>query len=298
MRVSPVCEVDRAVQVQPLAPGRHIDRATLAAWQPPSSGLGLVGRMDAIHVDDRLVRIERVAQILVRVDEPLLDRSVDLARRGLRLLPVEADAVHQLDQPGFAIFDAEPAADELPDLDGRRRQNLHRPGAKLVDLEGRQRAGSALEIEQDEFFDSAFVVGLEPDADGRIVNEKDLRHFLELHATIKQDQRVRPAGDAMLLQPIPGDLHQDGPIRRAEEIAIRHHPMIGIDPDDSVKQFSEVRGCPLYNTTIARTFQGSTAKVIGVEGGLPFFWAQPCLSLRCSACGCGCGSQRPERAVP
>ena len=131
MRVSPVCEVDRAVQVQPLAPGRHIDRATLAAWQPPSSGLGLVGRMDAIHVDDRLVRIERVAQILVRVDEPLLDRSGDLARRGLRLLPVEADAVHQLDQPGFAIFDAEPAADELPDLDGRRRQNLHRPGAKL-----------------------------------------------------------------------------------------------------------------------------------------------------------------------
>ena len=246
MRVSPVCEVDRAVQVQPLAPGRHIDRATLAAWQPPSSGLGLVGRMDAIHVDDRLVRIERVAQILVRVDEPLLDRSVDLARRGLRLLPVEADAVHQLDQPGFAIFDAEPAADELPDLDGRRRQNLHRPGAKLVDLEGRQRAGSALEIEQDEFFNSAFVVGLEPDADGQIVNEKDLRHFLELHATIKQDQRVRPAGDAMLLQPIPGDLHQDGPIRRAEEIAIRHHPMTGIDPDDSVKQFSEVRGFPLY----------------------------------------------------
>ena len=210
MRVSPVCEVDRAVQVQPLAPGRHIDRATLAAWRPPSGGLGLVGRMDGVHVDDRLVRVERVAQILVRVDEPLLDRSVDLARRGLRLLPVEADAVHQLDQPGFAIFDAEPAADELPDLDGRRRQNLHRPGAKLVDLEGRQRAGSALEIEQDEFFNSAFVVGLEPDADGRIVNEKDLRHFLELHATIKQDQRVRPAGDAMLLQPIPGEQHRAG----------------------------------------------------------------------------------------
>src|SRR5271157_5047504 len=27
-------QVDRAVQVQPLAPGRHIDRATLATWQP------------------------------------------------------------------------------------------------------------------------------------------------------------------------------------------------------------------------------------------------------------------------
>src|SRR5208337_4272721 len=145
MRVSPVS--------RPIAPGRHIDRATLAAWQPPSRGLGLVGRMDGVHVDDRLVRIERVAQILVRVDELLLDRRVDLARHWFRLLPVEADAVHQLDQSGFAIFDAESAADELPDLDGRRRQNLHRPGAKLVDLEGRQRAGSTLEIEQDEFFD-------------------------------------------------------------------------------------------------------------------------------------------------
>ena len=41
----------------------------------------------------------------------------------------------------------------------------------------------------------------------------------------------------MLLQPIPGDLHQDGTIRRAEEIAIRHHPMTGIDPDDRSNSF-------------------------------------------------------------
>jgi hypothetical protein len=179
-------QVDRAVQVQPLAPGRHIDRATLAAWQPPSSGFGLVGRMDGVDVDNRLVRIERVAQILVRVDEPLLDRRVDLARHWFRLLPVEADAVHQLDQSGFAIFDAESAADELPDLDGRRRQNLHRPGAKLIDLEGRQRGGPALEVEQDEFFDSAFLEGLKPSANGRIVDEKDAGDFLELHVTVKE----------------------------------------------------------------------------------------------------------------
>jgi hypothetical protein len=238
-------QVDRAVQVQPLAPGRYVDRATLAARQPPSSGLGLMGRMDGVHVDDRLVCIERVTQILMRVDEPLLDRRVDLVRHWFRLLPVEADAVHQLDQPGLAIVDAEPAADELPDLDGRRRQNLHRPGAKLVELKGRQRAGSALEIEQDEFFDSTVVEGHEPRTDGRIVDEENLRHLLEPHAPVEQDQGVRPAGDAMLLQPVPGDLHQIGPIRRAEEIAVRFHPITGIDPVDSVKRFSEVRGFPL-----------------------------------------------------
>src|SRR5271165_286308 len=93
-------------------------------------------------------------------------------------------------------------------------------------------------------------------------NEKDLRHFLELHATIKQDHRVRPAGDAMLLQPIPGDLHQDGPIRRAEEIAIRHHPMTGIDPDDSVKQFSEVRGFPLYYDKKSKTPSAKSIPVV------------------------------------
>ena len=138
------------------------------------------------------------------------------------------------------------AANELPDFDGRRRQNLHRPGAKLVDLEGRQRAGSALEIEQDEFFNSTVVEGLEPSANGRIVDEKDAGDFVELHATIKEKNGVRTAGDAMFLQPVPGDLHQVGPIRRAEEIAVRLHPMTGIDPGDSVKRFSEVRGFPLY----------------------------------------------------
>src|SRR5208283_5802753 len=99
---------------------------------------------------------------------------------------------------------------------------------------------------QDEFFDSTFVECLEPGADGRIVDEKDAGDFLELHTTIKEKNGVRPAGDAMLLQPIPGDLHQVGPIRRAEEIAVRLHPMTGIDPGDSVKRFSEVRGIPLY----------------------------------------------------
>ena len=51
--------------------------------------------------------------------------------------------------------------------------------------------------------------------------------------------------DAMLLQPVPDDLHQVGPIRCAEEIAIRLHQATGIDPADSVKQFSEGRGIPL-----------------------------------------------------
>jgi adenylate cyclase len=41
----------------------------------------------------------------------------------------------------------------------------------------------------------------------------------------------------MLLQSVPGDLHQVGPVRRTEEIAIRLHQPNGIDPADSVKLF-------------------------------------------------------------
>src|SRR5271157_5964378 len=50
----------------------------------------------------------------------------------------------------------------------------------------------------------------------------------------------------MLLQPVPDDLHQVGPIHCAEEIAVRLHQASGIDPADSVKRFSEGRGIPLY----------------------------------------------------
>jgi len=41
-------QVDRAVQVQPLAPGRRGERAALSARQPASGRLGLVGRMDGV----------------------------------------------------------------------------------------------------------------------------------------------------------------------------------------------------------------------------------------------------------
>src|SRR5208337_3369267 len=56
---------------------------------------------------------------------------------------------------------------------------------------------------------------------------------------VEQKNGVRPASNAMLLQPIPGDLHQVGPTRRAEEIAVRFHQATGIDPADSVKRFPD-----------------------------------------------------------
>ena len=162
------------------------------------------------------------------------------------LPPVEADAVHQLDQSGAAIVDPEPLLDELPDFGGRRRQHPRRPGAKLVNLEGRQRTGAALQVEQDEPLDAAFLEFLEPDADGRVVDEQRLGNLGEGPAPVEQQNGVRPAGDAILLQPVPGDRHEVGPIRCTEEITVRLHQATGNDPLDSVKQFSEGRGVTLY----------------------------------------------------
>src|SRR5271166_1033137 len=245
MLVRPV-SVDRAVQVQPVSPGRRGKRAALSARHPASGGLGLVGRMDGVDVDDRLVRAERVAQVLVRSDELALGFRVDLARHGFRLLPVEADAVHQLDQSGAAIVEPEPLQDELSDLGGRRIYHIRRPGAQFVELDGRQRAGAALQIEQDERLDAAFLEFLEPCPHGGVVEEQRLGDIGIRPASVEQEDGVRPPDDAMLLQPVPDDLHQVDPIRRTEEIAVRLHQASGIDPADSVKRFSKGRGIPLY----------------------------------------------------
>src|SRR5208337_5357391 len=86
-------------------------------------------------------------------------------------------------------------------------------------------------------------------------------------ASVEQEDGVRPADDAMLLQSVPDDLHQVGPIRRTEEIAVRLHQASGIDPADSVKRFSEGRGIPLYKThpKIAKTFAGGKRLAYGAR---------------------------------
>src|SRR5208282_1835213 len=71
-------------------------------------------------------------------------------------------------------------------------------------------------------------------------------------APVEQQNGVRPAGDAILLQPILGDRHKVDPIRCAEEITVRLHQTTGIDPGDSVKRFPKGRGIPLYLRLKAR----------------------------------------------
>ena len=210
--------------------------------------------MDGVDVDDRLVRAERIAQILVRVDELLLSFHVDLARHGFRLLPVEADAVHQLDQSGASIVQSEPLQDELSDFGGRRRQRLRRPGAQFVDLQGRQRTGAAVQIEQDERLDATVLECLASrGADGGVVDVERLGDLGEGPALVEQQHRVRPAGDAMLLQPVPGDLHQVGPVRCTEETTVHLHKATGMDPICSIRSndFRMSERIPLYRKTIA-----------------------------------------------
>ncbi len=93
------------------------------------------------------------------------------------------------------------------------------------------------------------------------VDEKNLRHFLELHAAIKEDQGVRPAGNAILLQPVPDDRHKVGPIRYTEEIALRLHKATGIDTADSVKRFSKGRRIQLYKTAFVTSLPVAKSNV-------------------------------------
>jgi hypothetical protein len=73
-------------------------------------------------------------ETIVYVDEVPLGLRVDPSRDGLRLVPVEADTVHQLDQAGVAVVQPETRLDEATDLDGRFRQSRGGPGAQLIRL--------------------------------------------------------------------------------------------------------------------------------------------------------------------
>jgi len=83
-------------------------------------------------------------------------------------------------------------------------------------LEGRQPSCSALQVEQDDRLDSAFLEFLEPSTNGRIVEEQRFGDFGVGPSPVQQKDGIRPADDAMFLQPVLDDLRQVGPIRCAE----------------------------------------------------------------------------------
>ena len=152
-------QVDRAVQVQPVSPGRRGKRAALSARQPASSGLGLVGR-DGRRRRQRAphLRPASCASASCASMNFCWGFRVDPVQHGFRLLPVEADAVDQLDQPGAAIVEPEPLHDETRPISvvevGSTRVAQAR---QFVDLEGRQPSCSTLQVEQDGRLDAAFL---------------------------------------------------------------------------------------------------------------------------------------------
>ena len=83
-----------------------------------------------------------------------------------------------------------------------------------------------------------------PGADGQIIDEQRLGDIAIGPPLVEKKDGVRPAGDAMLLQPISGDLHQDRPILRAEEIAVRFSPSDWKGSENHLTEISGIESRP------------------------------------------------------
>ena len=94
---------------------------------------------------------------------------------------------------------------------------------------GHSRPLPPLQMEQDDRLDAAFLEFLEPGTHGRIIEEQRFGDLGVGPPLVEQKDGVRPAHDAMLLQPVLHDLHQVGPVRCTEEITVRLHQATGID---------------------------------------------------------------------
>jgi len=183
-----------------------------------------MGWMNGVDVNDRLVRTEGIARFFVRFDEVPPRLRVDLGRRGLRLLPVEADPVHQLDETGFAILHAKTIEDEFSDFGGGLRERFGRSGAKFVGLRLRERTSAALQVEGIDRFNAGCFISPAPSPKRGIIEVENLRDLFVTH-------------------PICRAAEGHGPVAR--RIALRDHPSqcegSPLFPD---RRGSRVAGCP------------------------------------------------------
>ena len=74
-------EVDRAVNIDPLAPARLFDRELLVARRPATCGPRRMGRMHRVREQHGFVVGQGIQEIIVALDESLLLLFVEFARR-------------------------------------------------------------------------------------------------------------------------------------------------------------------------------------------------------------------------
>src|ERR1700761_2026628 len=126
-------QIDRAVDVDALAPARLLDRELLFLGRPAAHGPRRMGRMHRVHEHRDLVVAHGIHQVFVARNERLLRFRIELARDDFGLVIFESQAMQQRDQPRAAFVDeAEFLRDPGADLARRARQGRPDPGLQSL----------------------------------------------------------------------------------------------------------------------------------------------------------------------
>src|SRR6478752_10152114 len=227
----PVLEIDRAVNIDALAPARLFDRKFVLLERPAADRPRRMGRMDRISEQHDLVIAQRIQNLVVVLDERLLLVFIELTGDDIGLVIFEIEAVQQRDQPRAAfVNEAEFSRDEGANLPRRARQRGSDKGFQGLFLHSTQKACAAAYVKTGEPFDAALLKQLVPAADRVVVQQKRCRDFLTAPPVVQQHQSVRPPRQARRRRAIARQRDQMPTILRAEKAATNHAPSESPDP--------------------------------------------------------------------
>ena len=205
------------MDVQPVTARRLLHRDGDIPASPAAGRPDLMGRMNRIDEDDRLVGAHRVEQVLVSIDEGLLFGVVEAARHRLRLAIVKAQTMQQGNQTRAAVAQPECPLHPGSDLSNAAGTMGVDPIAQSDFLLVGEAAAAAFVAEALQPLDAASLIGPIPIANRVVVQQECRRDALTTPTQVEKHDGVRSAGHPMLGKPIPGNPHQGLPVFEPKE---------------------------------------------------------------------------------
>src|ERR1700730_17225493 len=221
------------MDVQPVTAGRllHCDGDVLAS--PAAGRPHLMGRMSCVEEQDRLIRANRVEQVLVSADVGLLFGIVEAARHGFRLAIVEAQTMHQRDQTGMAVAHPKALLHKGPDLSGAAGMTVVDPLAQCSFLLDAKVAAATLVVEGLQSRDAASLVGPIPIAYRVVVQQQSRCDTLAAPPLVEKNDGVRPTSHPILRTSVPSKPSQGSSLISREKSAASHTPHESCSPATS-----------------------------------------------------------------
>src|SRR6266446_5275249 len=220
----PGLQIDRAMDVQALAPGGLLDPNGHVLRRPTSCRPRLMRGMYRINEHDRFIGFEAVQKLLVARDESLLLRFVKLARHALRLVIDKTKPMQQCDQPRVAIAKLiilpKPGPNRIRAAGQPRRDKGFQSRLLLV----RQLARTAFMAEIPQSRHALPLIDLEPLAHRVVVQQKRRPDLLAVPAVVQKNNRVRPPRHPVLHKAIPRDRYQCASLRCGQKSRANHQP--------------------------------------------------------------------------